>query len=94
MAKIPTSALGRARRLLMSGARIASREAYGRAKAKLAELHARFPEGTPVPRPDFWGGYRVRVAEWEFWQGRANRMHDRFRYTREGEGWRVERLMP
>ncbi|WP_216321570.1 pyridoxamine 5'-phosphate oxidase [Deinococcus aestuarii] len=63
-------------------------------EAKLAGLHARFPEGTPVPKPDFWGGYRVQVREWEFWQGRPNRMHDRFRYTREGEGWRVERLMP
>ncbi|BDP42870.1 pyridoxine/pyridoxamine 5'-phosphate oxidase [Deinococcus aetherius] len=70
---------------------IVDREAL---EAKLAELHARFPEGTPVPRPDFWGGYRVRVAEWEFWQGRPNRMHDRFRYTRGGEGWRIERLMP
>ncbi|MBB5234955.1 pyridoxamine 5'-phosphate oxidase [Deinococcus budaensis] len=65
-------------------------------EAKFAELQARYPEGTPVPKPDFWGGYRVRVQEWEFWQGRRNRMHDRFRYVREGEGegWRIERLMP
>ncbi|MEF2279744.1 pyridoxamine 5'-phosphate oxidase [Deinococcus sp. YIM 134068] len=63
-------------------------------EAKLDALHTRFPDGTTVPKPDFWGGYRVRVQEWEFWQGRANRMHDRFRYAREGGGWRVERLMP
>lgn len=63
-------------------------------EARLAALQAQYPEGTPVPRPDFWGGYRVRVLEWEFWQGRENRMHDRFRYTRTGEGWRIERLMP
>jgi pyridoxamine 5'-phosphate oxidase len=67
-------------------------------EAKFAGLQARFPEGTPIPRPDFWGGYRVRVEAWEFWQGRRNRMHDRFLYTRPeqatGEGWRIERLMP
>ncbi|GAA5511363.1 pyridoxine/pyridoxamine 5'-phosphate oxidase [Deinococcus carri] len=70
---------------------IASREAL---EAKLAAFHDRYPEGTPVPKPDFWGGYRVQVQEWEFWQGRASRVHDRFRYVREGEGWRVDRLMP
>ncbi|MFD2608188.1 pyridoxamine 5'-phosphate oxidase [Deinococcus taklimakanensis] len=63
-------------------------------EAKFSALQERFPEGTSVPRPDFWGGYRLRVQEWEFWQGRANRMHDRFRYAAQGEGWRVERLMP
>ena len=61
---------------------------------RFADLHTQYPEGTTVPRPEFWGGYRVTVQEWEFWQGRPNRMHDRFRYTREGEGWRVERLKP
>ncbi|WP_027459435.1 pyridoxamine 5'-phosphate oxidase [Deinococcus murrayi] len=70
---------------------IAHREAL---EARFAELQARYPQGTPVPKPDSWGGYRVVVAEWEFWQGRRNRMHDRFRYAREGQGWRVERLMP
>ncbi|MPY66799.1 pyridoxamine 5'-phosphate oxidase [Deinococcus sp. SDU3-2] len=70
---------------------IENREAL---EAKFAELQARYPQGTPVPKPGYWGGYRVVVAEWEFWQGRRNRMHDRFRYTRAGEGWRVERLMP
>jgi pyridoxamine 5'-phosphate oxidase len=63
-------------------------------EANFAALHTRFPEGTAVPRPDFWGGYRLNVQEWEFWQGRPNRMHDRFRYARAADGWRIERLMP
>jgi len=55
----------------------------------------RFPEGSPVPRPDFWGGYRVAVEVAEFWQGRQNRLHDRLRYRRGGTGaWLVERLWP
>ncbi|GGR05616.1 pyridoxamine 5'-phosphate oxidase [Deinococcus ruber] len=62
--------------------------------AKFAALEARFPEGVTIPRPDFWGGYRVRPGSYEFWQGRANRMHDRFEYLRDGEGWRITRLMP
>ena len=63
-------------------------------EARFAALHGEFPEGTVIPRPAFWGGYRLSVQEWEFWQGRANRMHDRFRYARVGAGWELERLMP
>lgn len=49
----------------------------------------------PVPRPSHWGGYRVIPEEVEFWQGRPNRLHDRFRYTRgPGGGWTIDRLMP
>lgn len=70
---------------------IENREAL---EAKFAALRGRFPEGTTIPRPQFWGGYRLSVQEWEFWQGRPNRMHDRFRYTRDGAGWRLDRLMP
>ncbi|PRY00641.1 pyridoxamine 5'-phosphate oxidase [Allonocardiopsis opalescens] len=54
----------------------------------------RWPEGSTVPRPDYWGGYRVLPDEAEFWQGGADRMHDRIRYRREGDGWLRERLSP
>ena len=48
-----------------------------------------------IPLPDFWGGYRVAPTSIEFWQGRENRMHDRFRYVKQAEGaWRIERLAP
>jgi pyridoxamine 5'-phosphate oxidase len=48
-----------------------------------------------VPRPPFWGGYVLRPSRVEFWQGRANRLHDRFCYTRQGESdWIIERLSP
>jgi pyridoxamine 5'-phosphate oxidase len=45
-------------------------------------------------RPDHWGGYLVRPEEIEFWQGRESRMHDRFLYTRDEDGWKIERLAP
>lgn len=62
--------------------------------ARWATLGAQYPEGTPVPRPDFWGGLRVVPESVEFWQGRRDRLHDRLRYRREGGGWVVERLAP
>jgi pyridoxamine 5'-phosphate oxidase len=59
----------------------------------LREIEARFAD-REVPRPPFWGGYLVRPDELEFWQGQVGRLHDRFVYTRAGDGWRIERLGP
>jgi pyridoxamine 5'-phosphate oxidase len=61
---------------------------------RYAELSRRWPEGTDVPMPDFWGGYLVTPEVVEFWQGRPNRLHDRFRYRRDGGAWVIERLSP
>jgi pyridoxamine 5'-phosphate oxidase len=61
---------------------------------RYADLEGRWPEGTQVPMPDFWGGYRLRPERMEFWQGRPSRLHDRFRYARHGSGWVVRRLAP
>lgn len=60
---------------------------------KLTELTARFGN-QPIPVPDQWGGYVVRPSSVEFWQGRRNRLHDRFLYTSEAGAWRIERLSP
>lgn len=59
-----------------------------------AEIERKFAGGE-VPVPSFWGGFRVRPRTIEFWQGRPNRLHDRFLYTALAEGlWRIERLAP
>jgi pyridoxamine 5'-phosphate oxidase len=67
----------------------------GRAALEAAERQQRerFGEGE-VPRPPFWGGYRLVPAVVEFWHGRASRLHDRLRYTKDGDRWRIERLAP
>jgi pyridoxamine 5'-phosphate oxidase len=62
-------------------------------EARLSEMEERFA-GREIPLPPNWGGYRVRPHRIEFWQGRPNRLHDRFRYTREGDNWRLDRLAP
>lgn len=59
-----------------------------------AELMLRYPDGN-VPRPSNWGGYRLIPVMIEFWQGRPNRLHDRIRFTQQGESrWKRERLAP
>ena len=61
---------------------------------ELEKIKARFKKGE-VPLPDFWGGYRVRPASIEFWQGQTSRLHDRFLYTRQADAsWTIERLAP
>jgi len=62
-------------------------------EARFAEGERRFP-GEDVDRPVRWGGYRLVPAAFEFWQGRASRLHDRIVYERDGEGWRIGRLAP
>lgn len=67
-----------------------------------AQLQADYPENSPVPTPEFWGGYEITVEKIEFWQGRANRMHDRIVYMQEQNnndssnvsGWTTKRLLP
>lgn len=61
---------------------------------KLKELEKQF-EGKEIPRPENWGGFLVRPIEVEFWQGRANRLHDRIRYKLEDDyNWKIDRLSP
>jgi pyridoxamine 5'-phosphate oxidase len=60
---------------------------------EFARLKQKFGEGR-IPLPSFWGGYRVVPDAFEFWQGRPNRLHDRFSYTLENGDWRIARLAP
>jgi pyridoxamine 5'-phosphate oxidase len=61
---------------------------------RVAKLSARWPEGTEVPMPDFWGGYLIVPDAVEFWQSRPNRLHDRLKYRRSADGWSIDRLSP
>jgi len=69
---------------------LASRESL---EAAVAEVARRF-ENVSVPRPPFWGGYRIRPTAIEFWEDRSDRLHDRWLYERDGGGWHVVRLYP
>lgn len=60
----------------------------------VADVHARFGDDEQIPLPPFWGGYLVTPDEIEVWQHRDDRLHDRLRYRRAGDGWRLERLQP
>ena len=72
-----------------------SRVIEGRAvlERRVAQLATGSTDGE-VPLPEFWGGYRLAHEVVEFWQGRPNRLHDRLRYRRVGDAWRIERLAP
>ena len=62
--------------------------------ARLEEMKQRFAEG-PIPLPPHWGGFRLKPERIEFWQGRPDRLHDRFRYTLQRDGsWKIDRLAP
>jgi len=69
--------------------KVASRAALEKAAEEVRARH-----GDDPPRPSHWGGYRVVPDAIEFWQGRANRLHDRLLYTRAGAAWTIERLAP
>lgn len=63
-------------------------------ETRLKQLEAKYA-GNEIPRPDYWGGFMVRPVELEFWQGRANRLHDRIRYQLNKDGsWQMDRLAP
>ena len=68
-----------------------SREALEAALAAETVAHS---EDTPIELPDFWGGYLLTPARWEFWQGRQSRLHDRFEYLQNGAAWEIRRLQP
>ena len=71
-------------------ARISAR---GVLEGKFLEMKQKFANGE-VPLPRFWGGFRVKFDSVEFWQGGANRLHDRFLYQRQDTGWSIDRLAP
>ncbi len=63
-------------------------------EVRWAELAERYPEGSDVPRPEWWGGLRLLPQEVEFWQGHPDRLHDRLRFRHTAGEWKVERLAP
>jgi pyridoxamine 5'-phosphate oxidase len=69
--------------------KVAGREDLEKSMAEMKKKYAERP-----PRPPHWGGYRLIPAEMEFWQGRADRLHDRLLYRRQASGWSIERLAP
>jgi pyridoxamine 5'-phosphate oxidase len=70
---------------------LAARDALER---EVARLSVQYPDGSEVPLPPHWGGYRLFPTVVEFWQGRPSRLHDRIAYVRDAAAWRIERLSP
>ncbi len=70
---------------------IESRDALER---RYHDLLLQYPEGSTVPKPEFWGGFRLVPDQFEFWQGRRSRLHDRLQYRLHQGNWIIERLMP
>lgn len=76
---------------------VANREVM---EERFAQLQSNYPENAPIPTPEFWGGYEIEIEKIEFWQGRANRMHDRIVYTQDQQSkdnisaWTTKRLLP
>jgi pyridoxamine 5'-phosphate oxidase len=70
-------------------------ESRGVLEQRVAELAVHHQGSELLPMPDAWGGYRIQPESFEFWQHRADRLHDRLRYSRRDDGrWRIERLAP
>ncbi len=67
--------------------------ARGVLESKFLELKQKFLQGE-IPLPSFWGGFRIKIESMEFWQGGEHRLHDRFIYQRDGDGWKIDRLAP
>ena len=67
-------------------------ESRAKLEARVEDVRGRYGEDPPIP--EFWGGIRVVPTVYEFWVHDHDRLHDRFRYEREGDGWRIQRLAP
>lgn len=76
---------------------LADRSELERHRDDAIERFGEEEDGPPIPRPPFWGGYRIGAERIEFWQGRPDRLHDRFEYRRNGhrpDAWQIDRLSP